>query len=159
MQARPGWIWPQNQLIQTCWVGLDPKSTGWARPFWCIQCQRVNHTIQTDSVPTDAIPTVHAQSGRRVVDCSWIGLRAVLIGKTPNQIPKIGGSTILLEVGLCCNFTGRRGTPDPLGYPSQAPLPSVTSVFWSMPCFRCIQRLDPFRFLPNFYYFYICKAC
>ena len=59
-----------------------------------------------------------------------------------------------------CNFyTGGGGTPDPLGYPPQAPLPSVTLVPRSMPCFRCIQRLEPFQFLPNFYYFYICQAC
>ena len=62
------------------------------------ECGGVHHTIPTDSVPTDAIPTdaiptVHAQSGRRGADCSWIGLRAVPIGKTPNQIPKIRGST------------------------------------------------------------------
>ena len=120
-------------------------------------CRRVHHTIPTDSVPTDAIPTVHAQSGRRVADCSWISLRAVLIGKTPNQNPKIRGSTIALKVR--CNFSGGGGTPDPLGYPLQAPLPSVTSVPRSMPCFRRIQRLDPFQFLPNFYYFYICQAC
>jgi len=25
----------------------------------------IHHTIPTDSVPTDVIPTVHAQSGRR----------------------------------------------------------------------------------------------
>jgi len=55
----------------------------------------VHHTIPTDSVPTDAIPTVHAQSGHRVADCSWIGLQAVLIGKTLNQIPKIRGSIIV----------------------------------------------------------------
>ena len=30
------------------------------------------HTIATDSVPTDAIPTVHAQSGRRVANCSTV---------------------------------------------------------------------------------------
>ena len=58
-----------------------------------------------------------------------------------------------------CNFYRGGGTPDPLGYPPQAPLPSVTPVPRSMPCFRCIQRLDPFQFLPNFYYFYICQAC
>jgi len=88
-----------------------------------------------------------------LADCSWIGLRAVLIGKTPNQIPKIRGSTIALEVR--CNFSGGGGTPDPLGYPPQAPFPSVTSVPRSMPCFRCIQRLDPFQFVPNFDYLYI----
>ena len=30
------------------------------------KAERVHHTIPTDSVPTDAIPIVHAQSGRRV---------------------------------------------------------------------------------------------
>ena len=62
-------------------------------------------------------------------------------------------------VEVRCNFSGGGGTPDPLGYPPEALLPSVTSVPRSMPCFRCIQRLDPFQFLPNFYYFYLCRAC
>ena len=93
------------------------------------------------------------------LDVGWltavtIGLRAVPIGKTPNQIPKIRGSTIVLKVHVRCNFSRGWGTPDPLGYPPQALLPSVTSVPRSMPCFRCIERLDPFQFLPNFYYFY-----
>jgi len=59
-------------------------------------------------------------------------------------------------VVVLCNFSGVGGTPVPLGYPSQAPLPSVTSVPRSMPCFWCIQRLYPFQFLPNFY---MCQAC
>jgi len=58
-----------------------------------------------------------------------------------------------------CNFSRGGGITDPLGYPPQALLPSVISVPRSIPCFRCIQRLDPFQFLPNFYYFYICQAC
>ena len=33
-----------------------------------------------------------------------------MTGKTPNQIPKIRGSTIVLEVR--CNFSGEGGTPD-----------------------------------------------
>jgi len=40
----------------------------------------------------------------------------------------------------------------------QTLLPSVTLVPRSMPCFRCIQRFNPFQFLPNFYYFYICLS-
>ena len=45
------------------------------------------------------------------LDVVWltaVGLRAVPIGKTPNQIPKIRGSTIVLEVR--CNFS-RGGAP------------------------------------------------
>ena len=78
--------------------GSQSASTSVKRPISVdYQCATkwVHHTIPTDSVPTDAIPTVHAQSGRRVADYSWIGLRAVLIGKTLNQIPKIRGSTIV----------------------------------------------------------------
>jgi len=59
--------------------------------------------------------------GRRVADCSWIGLRAVLIGKMQNQIPKISGSTIVFEVR--CNVSGGGGTPDPTGMPSPGPTP------------------------------------
>jgi len=57
--------------------------------------------------------------GRRVADCSWIGLRAVPIGKMQNHIPKIRGSTIVFEVH--CNFFGGGGTPDATGIPSPGP--------------------------------------
>jgi len=57
----------------------------------------------------------------------------------------------VLDAGLRCNLAGGGGTPDPPGYPPQAPLPSVTLVPRSMPCFTCMQRLNPLQFLPNFY--------
>ena len=84
------------------------------------------------------------QSGRWVADCSWIGLRAVPIGKMPNQIPKIRGTTIML-----------RGT----GIPPQAP-----RFPWSPPGALIIAVLSihpmprPPSISPNFFYFYICLS-
>jgi len=51
----------------------------------------------SDRLCSDRRYSDNPQSGRRrrVADCSRIGLRAVPIGKTPNQIPKIRGSTIM----------------------------------------------------------------
>jgi len=92
-----------------------------------------------------AIPTVHSRDVGWLTT-SWIGLRAVPIGKTSNQIPKIRGSTIV-RVGALdvrCYFSGGGDTQTPPGYPPQAPLPSVPR---SMPCFRCMRRLDPSNFL------------
>jgi len=122
-----------------------------------VLCCGVHHTIPTDSVPTDAIPTVHAhctvwtsggwlQLTRPTGSTDWIDAE-------PN--PENQRQYNCVEV--CCNFPGGWGTPDPLGYSPQALLPSVTSVPRSMPCLWCIQRLDPFQFLPNFYYFYNAK--
>jgi len=64
-----------------------------ASPLW------VHHAIPTDSVPTDAIPTMHSRD----------------VGKTlMNQIPKIRGSTIVLELGsVFTNFSRRGGHPRP----------------------------------------------
>jgi len=42
-------------------------------------------------------------------------------------------------VGSTFNFSRRGGTPNPTGIPSPGPLPSVTSVPRSMPCFRCMR--------------------
>ena len=70
-----------------------------------------------------------------------MSLRAVPIGKTRNQMPKIRGSTILCWRYVCCNFSGGYGAPQtPQGYPPQTPLLSVTR---SMLRFRCMRRLDP----------------
>jgi len=92
------------------------------------------------------------ESERRVADCSWIGLWAVLIGKTRNQIPKIRGSTIVFEVR--CNFSGGGGgDPRPTGIPSQSPgsaplshlSVSINAVLWMHPTPRPIPICSQFR--------------
>ena len=75
------------------------------------------------------------------------------------KIPKIRGSTIVLEPWRYVVTFAEEGAPEtPPGYPPQAPLPSVTSVPRSMPCFRCMRSLDHLQFSPNFYHFYICLS-
>jgi len=73
------------------------------------------------------------QSGRRrrVADCSWIGLRAIPIGKTSNQIPKIRdrgqyNCVGALEVGLCCNFSGGGAPQTSPEYPPTPQGPGLT---------------------------------
>jgi len=109
----------------------------------------------SDRLCSDRHYSDNLQSGRRrrVVDCSWIGLRAVPIGNTLNRIPKIRGSTIVLEPWRYVVTFPEEGQPRPHqdSLDSQAPLPSVPR--W-MPCFQCMWHLNPLQFSPNFYYFY-----
>jgi len=72
-------------------------------------------------------------------------------GKTPNQMPKIRGSTIMRCRHVRCNFSGGWDTPDPTGIPSPDLTPSVTLVPRSMPRFRSLDACDttiPSNFLP-----------
>ena len=95
------------------------------------------------------------QSGRRVADFSWIGLRAALIGKTPNQIPKIRGLLILSpKLGLAFQHFGTKvwkARPNMHGA-------QIASVPRSMLCFWCMQHLDPLQYFSSFYCFYICLS-
>ena len=104
--------------------GQDARYFGVIKAFYSLYKYRDMGTPHySDRLCSDRRYSDNAQSGRRrrVADSSWIGLRAVPIGNTPNQIPKIRGSTIVLEVR--CNFSGGGGTPDPTGIPSPGPAP------------------------------------
>ena len=83
----------------------------------------------SDRLCSDRHYSDNPQSGRRhrVADCSWIGLLAVPIGKTSNQIPKIrdrGQYNCVGALEVRCNFSGGGGTSDLTGIPS--PLPGPT---------------------------------
>jgi len=78
-----------------------------------------------------------AQSGRRVADFSWIGLRAVPIGKTPNQIPKIRGLLSPIMGLAFQNFGTKVWKARPNIHWAQ-----IASVPRLVPCFRCMQHLD-----------------
>jgi len=93
-------------------------------------------------------------NGSRVADFSWIGLRAVPIGKMPNQIPKIRG---LFEPNIWSGISK-------FWYES---LKSQTQYAWGSNCLgasiyavlsmHATPRPPP-MFFSNFYYFYICLS-
>ena len=93
------------------------------------------------------------QSGRRrrVADCSWIGLRAVSIGKTSNQvqIPKIRGrgSTIVLEpwryIVTFLEKGARQTSPE---YPPHSPRSPRCLDQWH--AFDASDTLTPSNFVP-----------
>jgi len=162
------WHWGRPILLGSgClfWYRSNPSRIFPRTPRLTRHKYRVHHVIPTDSVPTDSIPTIQSGRWRRVSDCSWIGLRAVQIGKTSNQIPKIRGRGQYNCVGALevhCNFSGKGAPqtspeypPHSPGHTPQAPLPSVPG---SMTCFRCMRRLDPLQFYSNFYHSYICLS-
>ena len=77
----------------------------------------------SDRLCSDRRYSDNPQSGR--TSGGWQQLNrptgSIPIGKMPNQIPKIRGSTIVLDVR--CNFSGGGGTPDPTGIPSPGSAP------------------------------------
>jgi len=93
------------------------------------------------------------QSGRRVADFSWIGLRAVPIGKMRNQIPKIRG---LFEPHIGSGISK-------VWYES---LKSQTQYPWGSKCLgasiNAVHSMHatprPRQCFSNFYCFYICLS-
>ena len=85
----------------------------------------------SDRLCSDRLYSNSPQSGcrRRVADYSWIGLWAVPIGKTSNQIPKIRGRgqyncAGALEVLVRCNFSGGGEPQTSPEYPPHSPGPT-----------------------------------
>jgi len=110
----------------------------------------------SDRLCSDTHYSDNPQSGRRhrVADCSWIGLQAVPIGKTSNQIPKIrsrGQYNCVGALEVCCNFSGGGGISDLIGIPSPLPRPHSPRPPRCLDQWRAVDACDastPSNFIP-----------